>query len=71
MMTTKLIERACDLEQQIRLAPESERLALQPEFNRVLSRIKEAGAAIPGHLRRTEQVLLDEQIERQFDNMPV
>lgn len=71
MTMDQLMERACRLEEQIRSAVDADRMALQPEFNRILNRIKDAGGAIPGHLRRTEQVLLDELVETQFDNMPV
>jgi hypothetical protein len=71
MTMDQLMERACRLEQQIRNAVDADRMALQPEFNRILNRIKDAGGVIPGHLRRTEQVLRDELVETQFDNMPV
>ncbi len=71
MTTEQLMERACRLEEQIRVAPEEERLELQPEFDKVMTRIKAAGVDIPGHLRRMEMVLTEELVENQFDNMPV
>ncbi|WP_283967647.1 hypothetical protein [Tritonibacter sp. AK171] len=71
MTTEQLMKRACHLEKQIRTASEVARLDLQPEFSRVLQHIKAAGESVPGHLRRTEQALNDELVERQFDNMPV
>jgi len=71
MTTEQLIERACLLEQKIRATPELGRLDLQPEFTRVMNRLKATGVQVPAHLKRTEQVLNDEMIESQFDNMPV
>ncbi|WOI34500.1 hypothetical protein R1T40_07160 [Tritonibacter scottomollicae] len=71
MTTEQLIERACQLEKEIRIAPEQARLDLQPEFAQVLKRIKDTGVSVPAHLRRTEQVLNDEIVESQFDNMPI
>jgi len=71
MTTEQLIERACHLEKAIRTAPEMDRLEFQPEFTRVMTRIKASGTPVPAHLRRTEQVLIDELVESQFDNMPI
>lgn len=71
MTMEQLLERACLLEKKIRVAPECDRLDYQPEFDRVLGRIKAAGLQVPAHLRRTELALMEEMIERQFDNMPV
>jgi serine/threonine-protein kinase RIO1 len=71
MTSQHLIDRACDLEQEIRTASEAARQDLHQEFARILRRIEAAGVPVPGHLRRTEQVLNDELVESQFDNMPI
>ncbi|NIZ15124.1 hypothetical protein [Phaeobacter sp. HF9A] len=71
MPTSELIERACQMEERIRKAPEALRLGMQPEFSAIIARIKAAGAEIPPHLRRTEQILNEEMVESRFDNMPI
>ncbi|KUP92302.1 hypothetical protein [Tritonibacter horizontis] len=71
MTTEQLLERACRLEQEIRSAPEIGRLDFAPEFSKVMTRIRASGMHVPGHLRRTEEVLHDELVETHFDNMPV
>lgn len=71
MTLEDLITRAHTLEMTIRGATPATRLDLQPEFNRVLHRIRHAGGQIPAHLRRLDQVLGDELTESRFDNMPV
>jgi hypothetical protein len=52
-------------------ASEDKRLLLQPEFNRLLSKLKAAGVRVPAHLRELDEELHDEMVEAQFDNMPV
>ena len=59
------------LEHKIEGANTSTRLALQPEFSRVLERLKAEGGPVPLRLRRLEASLCDEAIEARFDNMPV
>lgn len=47
------------------------RLAMRPEFSRVVSRIRSSGLRVPGRFRRLETALSDEAVEEMFDNMPV
>ena len=71
MKDQDLIDVAEHLEQKIMCAGGSDRLALQPEFARVLDRIRAAGLKVPSRLRQLEDRLGDEMVEDQFDNMPV
>ncbi|MFW8634213.1 hypothetical protein [Cribrihabitans pelagius] len=47
------------------------RLAMRPEFARVVSRMRGSGLRVPGRFRRLETVLCEEAAEEMFDNMPV
>lgn len=71
MSEYELLRAAERLEKQIGSATASKRLALQPEFTRVLGRLKAEGAPVPLRMRRLEADLTDEAIEARFDNMPV
>jgi len=70
-MNQDLISVAEQLEQQIVGATGSARLSMQPEFARVLDRMRAAGIKVPSRLRQLEDRLGDEMVEDQFDNMPV
>lgn len=70
-MNQDLISVAEQLEQQIAGAQGPARLAMQPEFARVLDRMRTAGIKVPSRLRQLEDRLGDEMVEDQFDNMPV
>ncbi|MFD3190169.1 hypothetical protein ACFMPD_07820 [Sedimentitalea sp. HM32M-2] len=59
------------MERQIAGAAADQRLALQPQFARVLDRMAEQGEPVPARLRRLEAALVEEVIEARFDNMPV
>lgn len=63
--------RAENLEQIITEAAPEKRLALQPQFSRLLVKLKEQGQTVPVRMRRLDSVLVDEVIEARFDNMPV
>ncbi|WP_323777604.1 hypothetical protein [Leisingera sp.] len=47
------------------------RLAMRPEFIRLLDHMRKTGAAVPGRFRRLEATLCEEAVEEMFDNMPV
>jgi hypothetical protein len=47
------------------------RLAMRPEFDNVVARLRRNGGTVPGRLRRLEVALRQEAIEEMFDNMPV
>lgn len=71
MTTQDLLSAAEKLEHRIAAADEAERLALQPEFSKVLERLEAEGQQVPAHLRRLDAALIDEAVEARFDNMPV
>lgn len=71
MTAQELMKTAVKLETRIEGADPSVRLALQPEFHKVLQRLRAEGEAVPFRLRRLEAVLCDEATEARFDNMPV
>lgn len=66
-----LEQRASQLEAQIENASEKERLALQPQVDRVIATLKAKGQSVPCRLKRINDTLKDEAIEDMFDNMPV
>lgn len=67
----ELKKRAENLESRISQTGYPERLRLQPEFSKVLARLRAEGARVPTHLSNLDEILTDEAIEAQFDNMPV
>lgn len=68
---TDLQQRASQLEIQIENASPKERIALQPQFDRVLATLKASGQIVPRRLERINNDLRDEALEDMFDNMPV
>jgi hypothetical protein len=73
-MTTSihdLVQVAERLEKNLTGACPTTRLRLQPEFTRVLGRLKETGQDVPARMRRLERALSDEALEARFDNMPI
>ncbi len=71
MNMEELKKTAENLEQKIAVAGAETRLALQPQFSRVLDRMAAGGERVPVRMRRLDAALVDEAIEAQFDNMPV
>ncbi|WP_264210007.1 hypothetical protein [Leisingera thetidis] len=47
------------------------RLAMRPEFIRLLDHMRKKGTEVPGRFRRLEAALCEEAVEEMFDNMPV
>ncbi len=68
---TDLQQRASQLEHQIENASAKERIALQPQFDRVIETLKASGESVPRRMERMNNDLRDEAIEDMFDNMPV
>ncbi|GGH22563.1 hypothetical protein SAMN05444007_102228 [Cribrihabitans marinus] len=66
-----LMSTAERLEQTLATAPLAKRIALQPEFSRVIHRMRVDGMRVPSRLQRLDAALCDEAVEAQFDNMPV
>lgn len=71
MSANHLIRDAERLEAQISDASAATRLRLQPEFTRILDRLRREGQPVPSRLRQLDAVLVDEAIEARFDNLPV
>jgi len=71
MTAQDLNEAIENLEQRIAGASCAERLKLQPEFSKILARMKIEGQTVPKRLRRLDAALCEEAVEAQFDNMPV
>jgi hypothetical protein len=66
-----LIRTAEALEQKIAGANSAARLAMQPEFARVIDRLRANRVDIPSRLLRLDAALVEEAVEDRFDNMPV
>ena len=71
MKTTELLQTAKLLEEKLVGANYAARRSLQPEFNRVLSRLRASGVTVPSNLLRLDRALGEEAIEAYFDNFPV
>lgn len=71
MQILELKRHAENLESRIARTDYPERLRYQPEFSKVLARLRAEGARVPARLSNLNENLTDEAIEAQFDNMPV
>lgn len=71
MNTNELSQTARQLEATIQAANSDKRLELQPHLSRLLDRLAREGQHVPARLRNLNALLMDEAIERRFDNMPV
>lgn len=71
MPISELKRRAENLEGRIAQSDYPERLRFQPEFSKVLARLRAEGARVPTRQSNLDENLTDEAIEAQFDNMPV
>jgi|AACY02.16.fsa_nt_gi hypothetical protein len=63
--------RAADLEQQIAAASDDLRPRLRAELRQVVEEMKARGESVSAHLASLDQALIDEEVEDQFDNMPI
>ncbi|MFC4215442.1 hypothetical protein ACFP4H_02650 [Pseudophaeobacter arcticus] len=70
-MTRALLNQAEEMAKTIRQQPPQDRLALRPEFSRLLSNLRIEGVSVPRHLQQLDTDLSEEEAETQFDNMPV
>jgi hypothetical protein len=71
MTDSNLLKEAHQLEDRIASANSSVRLALQPEFHKVLLRLRTSGASVPQSMRQLDATLCEEATEARFDNLPV
>ena len=70
-MTRALLNQAEEMAKTIRQQSAQDRLALRPEFSRLLSNLRIEGVSVPRHLQQLDTDLSEEEAETQFDNMPV
>lgn len=66
-----LLQTAERLEARILRESGAARLAMRPEFSRVMDHLQRGGVSVPGRFRRLQATLCDEAVEEMFDNMPV
>ncbi|MDC0660264.1 MULTISPECIES: hypothetical protein [unclassified Leisingera] len=71
MTREDLLSTVESLETRIRKESGAARLAMRPEFIRLLDYMRKTGAEVPGRLRRLEATLCEEAVEDMFDNVPV
>lgn len=71
MTREDLLSTVESLETRIRKESGAARLAMRPEFIRLLDYMRKTGAEVPGRLRRLEAALCEEAVEEMFDNVPV
>lgn len=71
MTIDDLKKKAENLERMIVHAEPADRLTLQPQFSKVLGRLKAEGEHVPMRMRRLDAALVEEAIEERFDNLPV
>lgn len=68
---TDLERQASDLEAKVQSASPQERIALQPQLDRVITSLTMQGIPVSRTLRRMNNTLKDEALDDMFDNMPV
>lgn len=71
MPLEELKSRADALEEQIAATSDAERPPLRAQLHQVIAEMAKLGAPIPRHYRELEHDLVEEEIEEQFDNMPL
>lgn len=68
---TDLEKQASELETKVQNASLQERMALQPQLDRVVTSLTVQGIPVSKKLRRINNDLKDEALDDMFDNMPV
>ncbi|MEQ9695510.1 hypothetical protein [Shimia sp. SDUM112013] len=71
MNIEELITQATELEAKISDATGDARYDLHQKLHRTLENIRLHGGKVPAHLRNLDLELIDEEVEDQFDNMPI
>ncbi|MGX9350711.1 hypothetical protein ACS3QZ_05890 [Shimia sp. W99] len=67
----ELLVRASEIEGAIHGATGDDRYNLHQQLHRTLENIRLRGGRVPGHLRKLDLDLVEEEIEASFDNMPI
>ncbi len=68
---TDLEKQASELQAKVEKASSQERIALQPQLDRVVTSLTVQGIPVSKKLRRMNNELKDEALDDMFDNMPV
>jgi hypothetical protein len=68
---TDLELKASELAQRVEKASHAERLAMQPQIDRIITTLTMQGHSVPRRLRSINNQLKDEALDDMFDNMPV
>ena len=71
MTTSEILQRAEQLAAKIRQHQGEQRLSFRPEFSRLLSRLRVEGIPVSRSFRQLDEELCEQEVESQFDNMPV
>lgn len=71
MTDQELFQEVERLERRVQGACLDTRLEVQPQFSRIMDRIRERGVRLPSRLRRLDAALCEDAAEAYFDNMPV
>lgn len=70
-MTRALLTQVEEMAEKIHQQPAEARLAMRPEFSRLLSDLRIEGISVPRYLQQLETDLSEQDAENLFDNMPV
>ena len=71
MSLEDLKARADALEEQIAATADADRPPLRAQLHAVIAEMAKLGAPVPRHYRELEHDLVEEEVEEQFDNMPL
>ena len=71
MAEKKFMELIDQLEKEISEASNDTRHEIQAELHKTVDKMRTAGFAIPARLQDLDMQAIDEEIEDQFDNMPI
>lgn len=66
-----LIARSVELKEEILAADPDQRLGYEPQLGRLIQSMKEHDIPVPTDVRDLHEELVNENIEAQFNNMPV
>lgn len=71
MTRSELLATTETLEARILKASRANRWSMQPQLQRMLHNLEADGVPVPRRLKRLNAVLIEEQIEARFDNLPI
>ena len=68
---TDMTQTVKDLLDRINAAEDDDKLAYQPQLGDLIAQLHVAGKPVPADVQTLNEALLNEVIERQFDNLPI